>query len=85
MHLTLKNCATPQCGIHADFIILRCIKSLLKMLTYYVYAALLRLSRDSPALRATANRLLIAEHLTVKRLDAKSSKFAGFLSVIYYF
>jgi len=38
MHLTLNNCVTPRSGIHADFMILGCIKSLLKMLTYYTYA-----------------------------------------------
>ena len=63
MHLTLNNCVTPRSGIHADFIILRCIKSLLKMLTYFTYAALLRLSRHCPLIlrRATADRLLIVE------------------------
>ena len=34
-----------------------CVKSLLKMLTYYLYAALLRLSRHSP-IGAKADRLL---------------------------
>ena len=49
-----------------------CVVSLLKMLTYSTYAALLR-------------RLTLVEHVNFLELEAKSRRMAGLSDVIYYF
>ena len=62
-----------------------CVVSLLKMPTYSAYAALLRLSRHSLLIRATADRLTLVE-LHNFEIDVKSRCWlAGLLDVIYYF
>ena len=61
MHPTPNSFVAPRSGICVNFIRPRCIMSLLKMLTYSTYVALLRLSRHSLFPRATADRLTLVE------------------------